>query len=107
MQQENWINFPSSQQLNDSTLAISGTMLGFSIAFLSRAGDFESSILLKESWVLLGACVLLNVFARVVSPDPSGEDKIAILCWHFLAPLSAGAFISGLRLLTAFGLMNV
>lgn len=107
IQQENRINFPSAQQLNDSILAISGRVLGFSIAFLRRADDFESSILLKVAWVLLGACVLLNVFARVVSLDPSGDDKIAVLCWRFLASLSAGAFISGLGLLTAFSVMNV
>ena len=93
--------------MNDSILAISGRVLGFSIAFLSRADDFESSILLKVAWVLLGACVLLNVFARVVSLDPSGDDKIAVLCWRFLASLSAGAFISGLGLLSAFSVMDV
>ena len=107
IQQENRINFPSAQQLNDSILAISGRVLGFSIAFLSRADDFESSILLKVAWVLLGACVLLNVFARVVSLDPIGDDKIVVLWWRFLASLSAGAFISGLGLLTAFSVMNV
>ena len=107
MQQENRINFPSAQQLNDSILAVGGRVLGFSIAFLSRADDCESSILLEVAWVLLSACVLLNVFARVVSPDPSGDDKIAVRCWRFLAPLSAGAFISGLGLLTEFGVMNV
>ena len=93
--------------MNDSILAISGRVLGFSIAFLRRADDFESSILLKVAWVLLGACVLLNVFARVVSLDPIGDDKIVVLCWRFLASLSAGAFISGLGLLTAFSVMNV
>ena len=107
MQQENRINFASAQQLNDSILTISGMVLGFSVAFLSRAGGFESTILLKEAWILLGTFILLNVFARVVSPNPSGGDKIAVLCWQFLAPLSAGAFISGLGLLTAFGVMNV
>ncbi len=107
MLQENRINFASAQQLNDSILTISGTVLGFSIAFLSRADTLESTLLLKEAWILLVACILLNVFARVISPEPTGQDKIAVLCWRFLAPLSAGAFISGLGLLTAFGVVNV
>ena len=107
MLQENRINFASAQQLNDSILTISGTVLGFSIAFLSRADTLESTLLLKEAWVLLVACILLNVFARVISPEPTGQDKTAVLCWRFLAPLSAGAFISGLGLLTAFGVVNV
>ena len=51
--------------------------------------------------------ILLNVFARVVSPEPGDSDRFAILCWRFLAPLSAGAFLSGIGLLTAFGIMNV
>ncbi|MCI0830611.1 MAG: hypothetical protein J4N67_10795 [Chloroflexi bacterium] len=107
MAQENRINFASAQQLNDTVLTIGGTVLGFSIAFLSRADSLEFTLLLKEAWTLLAVSVLLNVFSRVVSPEPGDSDRFAILCWRFLAPLSAGAFLSGLGLLTAFGVMNV
>ncbi|MCH8799344.1 MAG: hypothetical protein IH963_00380 [Chloroflexi bacterium] len=107
MAQENRINFASAQQLNDTVLTIGGTVLGFSIAFLSRADSLEFTLLLKEAWTLLAVSVLLNVFSRVVSPEPGDSDRFAILCWRFLAPLSAGAFLSGLGLLTAFGIMNV
>ena len=106
MAQENRINFASAQQLNDTVLTIGGTVLGFSIAFLSRADSLEFTLLLKEAWTLLAVSVLLNVFSRVVSPEPGDSDRFAILCWRFLAPLSAGAFLSGLGLLTAFGVMN-
>ena len=107
MAQENRINFASAQQLNDTVLTIGGTVLGFSIAFLSRADSLEFTLLLKEAWTLLAVSVLLNVFSRVVSPEPGDSDRFSILCWRFLAPLSAGAFLSGLGLLTAFGVMNV
>ncbi|MCH7844059.1 MAG: hypothetical protein J4O11_01375 [Chloroflexi bacterium] len=107
MAQENRINFASAQQLNDTVLTIGGTVLGFSIAFLSRADSLEFTLLLKEAWTLLAVSILLNVFSRVVSPEPGDSDRFAILCWRFLAPLSAGAFLSGLGLLTAFGVMNV
>ena len=107
MAQENRINFASAQQLNDTVLTIGGTVLGFSIAFLSRADSLEFTLLLKEAWTLLAVSVLLNVFSRVVSPEPGDSDRFAILCWRFLAPLSAGPFLSGLGLLTAFGVMNV
>lgn len=107
MAQENRINFASAQQLNDTVLTIGGTVLGFSIAFLSRADSLEFTLLLKEAWTLLAVSILLNVFSRVVSPEPGDSDRFAILCWRFLAPLSAGAFLSGLGLLTAFGIMNV
>ena len=50
MNQENRINFASAQQLNDTILTISGVVLGFSIAFLSREGTLEYSLLLKEAW---------------------------------------------------------
>ena len=50
MSQENRINFASAQQLNDTILTISGVVLGFSIAFLSREGTLEYSLLLKEAW---------------------------------------------------------
>ena len=107
MAQENRINFASAQQLNNTVLTIGGTVLGFSIAFLSKADSLEYSLLLKEAWILLAVSLLLNVFARVVSPEPGDSDRFAVLCWRFLAPLSAGAFISGFGLLTAFGIMNV
>ena len=107
MAQENRINFASAQQLNNTVLTIGGTVLGFSIAFLSNADSLEYSLLLKEAWILLAVSILLNVFARVVSPEPGDSDRFAVLCWRFLAPLSAGAFISGFGLLTAFGIMNV
>ncbi len=107
MAQENRISFASAQQLNDTILTIGGTILGFSIAFLSRSETLEYSLLLKEAWALLAAGVFLNIFARVVSPEPGDSDKLAVLCWRFLAPLSAGAFISGLSLMTAFGIMNI
>ena len=107
MEQENRINFASAQQLNNTMLTIGGTVLGFSIAFLSNADSLEYSLLLKEAWILLAVSILLNVFARVVSPEPGDSDRFAVLCWRFLAPLSAGAFISGFGLLTAFGIMNV
>ncbi|MCH7736793.1 MAG: hypothetical protein IH872_05255 [Chloroflexi bacterium] len=107
MAQENRINFASAQQLNDTMLTISGTVLGFSIAFLSRADSLDVSFLLKEAWILLAIGILLNVFARIVSPEPGDSDRFSILCWRFLAPLSAGAFLSGIGLLTAFGIMNV
>jgi hypothetical protein len=107
MAQENRINFASAQQLNNTVLTIGGTILGFSIAFLTGADSLEYSLLLKEAWVLLAVSVLLNVFARVVSPEPGDSDRFAVLCWRFLAPLSAGAFLSGFGLLTAFGIMNV
>jgi len=93
--------------LNESILTVSGAVLGFSIAFLSKAEDLESSLLLKEACVLLRAYILLNVFTRVVSTEHSSQDRIAALCWRFLAPLSAVAFISGLGLVTALGLLNV
>ena len=105
--QEHRVNFAAAQQLNDSILMISGMVLGFSIAFLSRAGAMEYSLLLQQAWIVLAISILLNVFARVVSPEPGDSDRFAILCWRFLAPLSAGAFLSGLGLLTAFGVMNV
>jgi len=107
MAQENRINFASAQQLNNTVLTIGGTILGFSIAFLTGANSLEYSLLLKEAWVLFAVSVLLNVFARVVSPEPGDSDRFAVLCWRFLAPLSAGAFFSGFGLLTAFGIMNV
>ena len=107
MAQENRINFASAQQLNNTVLTIGGTVLGFSIAFLSNADSLEYSLLLKGAWILLAVSILLNVFARVVSPEPGDSDRFAVLCWRFLAPLSAGAFISGFGLLTAFGIMNV
>jgi len=107
MAQENRINFASAQQLNNTALTIGGTILGFSIAFLTGANSLEYSLLLKEAWVLLAVSVLLNIFARVVSPEPGDSDRFAVLCWRFLAPLSAGAFLSGFGLLTAFGIMNV
>jgi len=105
--QENRVNFAAAQQLNDTILMISGIVLGLSIVFLSRAESMEYSLLLQQTWTVLATGVLLNVFARVVSPEPSDSDRFAILCWRFLAPLSAGAFLSGLGLLTAFGAMNV
>ena len=49
MNQENRINFASAQQSNDTILTISGVVLGFSIAFLSRAGTLGYSLLLKET----------------------------------------------------------
>ena len=107
MNQENRINFASAQQLNGTILPISGIVLGFSIAFLSRAGTLEYSLLLKEAWAVFAITILLSVFSRVVSPEPGESDRMAVLCWRFLAPLSAGAFLSGLGLLTAFGIMNV
>ena len=107
MNQENRINFASAQQLNDTILTISGLVLGFPIAFLSRAGTLEYSLLLKEAWAVFAIAILLNVFSRVVSPEPSDSDRLAVLCWRFLAPLSAGAFLSSLGLLTAFGILNV
>ncbi len=107
MAQENRINFASAQQLNNTVLTIGGTILGFSIAFLTRADSLEYSLLLKEAWILLAVSVLLNVFARIVSPEPDDTDRFAVLCWRFLAALSAGAFLSGIGLLTAFGIMNV
>ena len=107
MAQENRINFASAQQLNNTVLTIGGAVLGFSIAFLASADSLEYSLLLKEAWVLLAASIVLNVFARVVSPEPGDSDRFAVLCWRFLAPLSAGAFLSGFGLLTAFGIMNV
>ena len=107
MAQEHRVNFAAAQQLNDTILMISGIVLGFSIAFLSRAGSIEYSFLLQQAWTVLAIGVLLNVFARVVSPEPGDSDRFAIICWRFLAPLSAGAFLSGLGLLTAFGIMNV
>jgi len=103
MAQENRIAFASSQQLNDTILTIGGTILGFSIAFLSKS----DSRLIKEAWALLAVAIFLNVFSRIVSPEPSESDRIAVLRWRFLAPLSAGAFISGLCLMTVFGIMNV
>jgi len=105
--QENRVNFAAAQQLNDTILMISGIVLGFSIAFLSRADSLEYSLLLQQAWTVLALGILLNVFARVVSPEPGDSDRFAILCWRFLAPLSAGAFLSGIGLLTAFGIMNV
>jgi hypothetical protein len=105
--QENRVNFAAAQQLNDTILMISGIVLGFSIAFLSRAESLEYASLLQQAWTVLAIGVLLNVFARVVSPEPGDSDRFAIICWRFLAPLSAGAFLSGLGLLTAFGIMNV
>ena len=107
MVQENRVNFAAAQQLNDTILMISGIALGFSIAFLSRAESMEYSLLLQQVWTVLAIGVLLNVFARMVLPEPGDSDRFAILCWRFLAPLSAGAFLSGLGLLTAFGIMNV
>ena len=107
MAQEHRVNFAAAQQLNDTILTISGMVLGFSIAFLSRAESLEYSLLLQEAWTVLAISILLNVCARVVSPEPGDSDRLAVLCWRFLAPLSAGAFLSGLGLLTAFGIMNV
>jgi len=107
MAQENRIAFASSQQLNDTILTIGGTILGFSIAFLSKSDSLDYSLLLKAAWALLVVAIFLNVFARIVSPEPGEFDRFAVLCWRFLAPLSAGAFISGLALMTAFGIMNV
>ena len=107
MVQEHRVNFAAAQQLNDTILMISGIVLGFSIAFLSRAGAMEYSLLLQQAWGVLAIGILLNVFARVVSPEPGDSDRFAILWRRFLAPLSAGAFLSGLGLLTAFGIMNV
>ena len=107
MAQEHRVNFAAAQQLNDTILTISGMVLGFSIAFLSRAESLEYSLLLQEAWTVLAISILLNVFARVVSPEPGDSDRLAVLCWRFLAPLSAGAFLSGLGLMTAFGVMNV
>ena len=49
MNQENRITFASAQQLNGTILPISGIVLRFSIAFLSRAGTLEYSMLLKEA----------------------------------------------------------
>lgn len=105
--QENRITFASAQQLNDIILTIAGTILGFSIAFLSRSESLEYSLLPKEAWALFAGAVSLNIFARVVSPEPDYCDRLSFLCWRFLAPLSAGAFVSGLGLLTAFGIMNI
>ena len=107
MNQENRINFASAQQSNDTMLTISGVVSGFSIAFLSRAGTLGYSLLLKEAWAVFAIAILLNVFSRVVSPEPGDSDRMAVLCWRFLAPLSASAFLSSLGLLTAFGIMNV
>lgn len=107
MAQENRITFASAQQLNDTILTIGGTILGFSIAFLSKSDSLDYSLLLKEAWALLAVAIFLNIFARIVSPEPSDSDRFSVLCWRFLAPLSAGAFISGLSLMTAFGIMNV
>ena len=107
MNQENRINFASAQQLNDTILTISGVVLGFPIAFLSRAGTLGYSLLLKETWAVFAIAILLNVFSRFVSSEPSDSDRLAVLCWRFLAPLSAGAFLSSLGLLTAFGILNV
>ena len=70
MNQENRINFGSAQQSNDTILTISGVVLGFSIAFLSRAGTLGYSLLLKEAWAVFAIAILLNVFSRVVSPEP-------------------------------------
>ena len=49
MNQENRITFASAQQLNGTILPISGIVSRFSIAFLSRAGNLEYSMLLKEA----------------------------------------------------------
>ena len=95
MIQENRINFALAQQLNDTILTISGVVLGFSIAFLSRPGTLEYSLLLKEAWAVFAIAILLNVFSRVVSPEPGDSDRMTVQCWRFLAPLSAGAFLSG------------
>ena len=70
MSQENRINFASAQQLNDTILTISGVVLGSSIAFLSMAGTLEYSLLLKEAWAVFAITIPLNVFSRVVSPEP-------------------------------------
>ena len=107
MAQESRINFAAAQQLNNTVMTNGGANLGISIAFLTGADSLEYSLLLKEAWILLALSVLLNVFARVVSPEPGDSDRFAALCWRFLAPLSAGAFVSGFGLLTAFGIMNV
>jgi hypothetical protein len=107
MAQENRITFASAQQLNDTILTIGGTILGFSIAFLSKSDSLDYSLLLKEAWALLAVAIFLNIFSRIVSPEPGDSDRFSVLCWRFLAPLSAGAFISGLSLMTVFGIMNV
>ncbi|HIM62491.1 MAG TPA: hypothetical protein EYM73_03810 [Dehalococcoidia bacterium] len=80
MVQEHRVNFAAAQQLNDTILMISGIVLGFSIAFLSRAGAMEYSLLLQQAWGVLAIGILLNVFARVVSPEPGDSDRFAILC---------------------------
>ena len=107
MVQEHRVNFAAAQQLNDTILTISGLVLGFSIAFLTRDASLDHSFLLRQAWIVLAFGILLNVFARVVSPEPDDSDRLSVLCWRFLAPLSAGAFLSGLGLLTVFGIMNV
>ena len=93
MVQENRVNFAAAQQLNDTILMISGIVLGLSIVFLSRAESMEYSLLLQQTWTVLATGVLLKVFARAVSPEPGDSDRFAILCWRFLAPLSADAFL--------------
>ena len=77
MVQEHRVNFAAAQQLNDTILMISGIVLGFSIAFLSRAGAMEYSLLLQQAWGVLAIGIL---FARVVSPEPGDSDRFAILC---------------------------
>jgi hypothetical protein len=39
----------------------------------------EYSLLLQQAWGVLAIGILLNVFARVVSPEPGDSDRFAIL----------------------------
>lgn len=91
------------RQINDSMLTISGTVLGFSVAFLTVADSLELTVLLRIAWVALAAAIISNVGARykmlmVLRPNTAvGQMTI----------FSGIAFLIGLTSLMLFGLFNV
>ena len=52
-------------RLNDAVLTISGTVLGFSVAFLSKADFLESTILLQVTWIFLAISISANVGTKM------------------------------------------
>ena len=89
MNQENRINFASAQQSNDTMLTISGVVLGFSIAFLSRAGTLGYSLLLKEAWAVFAIAILLNVSrgsSRLSPVIPTEWPSYAGVSWPRCPP---------------------
>lgn len=107
MDRGNWI--VEAKQLNDSILTISGTVLGFSVAFLTRQDSLESALVLKEAWIALVVAVFLNIFARLTAPlnaDDIRSDRL-IAAWGLWVIFSVLAFLLGLALLTVFGINNL